>query len=68
MSLKPNLEYEHGFAILRHDSLDVTVKKVLWDYEEAKSEVVRLNTLSKREGRFDVRYTSQLTRVARRVV
>jgi hypothetical protein len=66
MSLKPNLNYDHGYAILRHDDFVVTVKKILWDYEEAAAEVKRLNDLKKQNGLKNVHYSSQGTRVARR--
>lgn len=59
-SVKPNLNYVHAFAILRHEGIDdVTVKVVLWDYDKASEEVARLNQLGLSK------YTLQITRVER---
>lgn len=67
---------KHGYAIVRIDYLDypygdhqhtvdtvramVIVKRVMWDLEEAKKEVARLNGLN---GSDDCKYFCQITRV-----
>jgi hypothetical protein len=67
--LKPNRRYRHGFAIVRVDDYfgpetpaerRVTVKKIVFDPDEAEREVERLNKLQAADGS---RYFLQVTRV-----
>ena len=69
--LKPNPRYDHVFAIVRFDSdaaeavrIDarITIKKIVWDAEQADSEVRRLNKLNAGKG---CHYFSQVTRLER---
>jgi hypothetical protein len=57
--MKPNLKYDHAFAIVRVDgNIDnreepsnlIVVKKVVWSEEAAESEVARLNRLNADKG------------------
>jgi hypothetical protein len=61
--------YDAGYAILRYDIYQkpehmVTVKKVVWDLQEAIDEVARLNGLVR--GKLDIHYGFQYTRVDKR--
>jgi len=55
-----NTKYDHAFAIVRVDKApdDIVVKKVVWDADEAKKEVDRLNKINK-----NCLYFYQITRV-----
>jgi len=63
--MKPNPKYDHAFAIVRLDhtdsTLEVTVKKIVWDADIAEKEVVRLNKINK-----NCLYFYQITRVERK--
>jgi hypothetical protein len=69
--MKPHKHFDHAYAIVRVDEflgddapLDhkITVKLILWDADEARDEVARLNGLQREGG---VRYFSQPTRIQR---
>jgi len=55
-----NAQYDHAFAIVRVDESPraIVVKKVVWDADEAKKEVARLNKINK-----GCLYSYQITRV-----
>lgn len=69
VDLKPNRRYRHGYAIVRVDDYfgpetpterRVTVKKIVFDPDEAEREVDRLNNLQDADGS---RYFLQITRI-----
>jgi hypothetical protein len=72
---KPNLKYDHAFAIVRIDGFHhdtdlmekpevlVIVKKVVWSREVAESEVERLNRL---KAGSEVKYFWTIARVEKR--
>lgn len=66
--LKPNLKFDHAYAIIRIDNFHrpealiedkVSVVKIIWDVDRCSKECIRLNKLSSG----DVRYIVQIVKV-----